>query len=328
VTAHLDRDFQVMTERALSEIVLRRISQRSTRTYQIPGADPLTFEVVESPLVRDGRVWAIAGVGRDITQEVTLERKLWDRAETRQSVVDFALRTSLGLVKGYVYTLGQNHAMDDVRRIRYVSIIEEEIERLAKIIEDLLDVRRMESGNFEVQSEVVDLAECVQFAVRHCTEEAERGEITLKVRLPETPSPVYAPREALARVVLNLLQNGVHYTLHGGEVSLEVEEHEAYVEIFVRDNGVGIPENELPYIFDKYYRGRNGGAASAQGTGLGLMIARTLVEAMGGQILVTSRVGVGSEFRVVLPRRPVSSGDAGEAEYWKLSSNGATAAAI
>jgi PAS domain S-box-containing protein len=319
-TAYLERDYCAMAERVLKDIVTRNVPERSTRAYQIPGNDAHTFEVMECPLVRNGSVWAVAGVGREITQEIVLERKLWDTVESRHTAVDFALRTSLGLVKGYVYTLGQNHAMDDVRRARYVAVIEDEIDHLAKIIEDMLDVRRLESGDYEIANDIVDLGECAASVIRQCTEEAERREIRVALEVPAELNPLYSAREAITRILLNLVQNAIQHTLHSGTVRVEVQDHEAYVEVIVRDNGVGIPENEIPLIFDKYYRGKSSAASPVQGTGLGLAITRTLVEALGGRILVNSRIGSGTEFRVILPRRSVSSGDGSESEFWKLSS--------
>jgi PAS domain S-box-containing protein len=319
-STHLDRDNAVMAERILREIVARRAPERSTRTFQLPGVDPQTYEVMESPLIREGKVWAVAGIGREISQEIVLERKLWDTVENRHAAVDFALRTSLGLVKGYVYTLGQNHAMDESRRTRYVTIIEDEIDHLAKIIEDMLDVRRMESGDYEIERDIVDLSESIHIAVQQCAEDADRREIQVKETIPDNLNPLYVAREALTRIMLNLVQNAIQHTLHSGAVDVTVEDHEAYVEVMVRDNGVGIPENELPFVFDKYYRGKSSAASPVQGTGLGLAITRTLVEALGGRIWVSSQIGSGTEFRVVLPRRPISSGEVSETEFWKASS--------
>jgi signal transduction histidine kinase len=235
-------------------------------------------------------------------------------------VVDFAVRTSLGLVKGYVYALGQNQLMDDHHRARYVRIIEEEIDHLAKIIEDMLDVRRMESGRYELNWDAVDIRECVRVVECQCEEEALRRRIEVVVRMPETMEPLYLPREAISRVMLNLLLNGIHHTLHNGKVWLTVEDHDLYIEISVKDNGVGIPESEIPYIFDKFYRGRNSASSNLMGPGLGLTIVRTLVEAMGGKIHVGSAVGAGTDFRMVLPRQPVGVLDPNDTQAPKLPS--------
>jgi PAS domain S-box-containing protein len=320
ILAPLDRDQIPMTRRILRDIVGRKSPERSTRTLQLPGSEAQTFEVMETPLIREGKVWAIAGIGREITQEILLEHKLWDTVESRQSAVDFALRTSLGLVKGYIYTLGQNHGMNDHRRARYVKIIEEEIDHLAKIIEDLLDVRRIESGDLELPLTIVDLHDCVQAVIEECESDATHRQIELTVHLPERSDPLSLPRDALHRVLFNLMQNAILHTLHSGVVTLDVLDQEAYVELTVKDNGAGIPESELPYVFDKYFRGKDAGSSPVQGTGLGLAITRMLVSAMGGKIWVTSKVGVGTEFHVVLPRRPVGLDEVVETQSWKLTS--------
>jgi two-component system, OmpR family, sensor histidine kinase ResE len=320
IVTHLDRDQVALTERLLREIVERKSSERSTRSWQLAGSEGQTFEVMETPLIREGKVWAIAGIGREVTQEIVLEHKLWDTVESRQSAVDFALRTSLGLIKGYIYTLGQNAGMNDHRRARYVKIIEEEIDHLAKIIEDLLDVRRIESGDLELPLAIIDLNDCVHGVFEECEADAERRQIQLVANLPDKANPLSLPRDALHRVLFNLVQNAILHTLHSGVVTVDVHDQEAYVEFAVKDNGTGISESEVPYIFDKYFRGKDATASTVQGTGLGLAITRMLLSAMGGKIWVTSKVGVGSEFHVVLPRRPVGLDEVVETQPWKPAS--------
>ena len=328
--AYLDRDFQAMTERVLGDIVARRVSQRSTRTYQIPGVDPITFEVVESPLVRDGRVWAIAGVGRDITQEVDPRtqalgprRKRASRWSTSRSA-PLSVSSRATSTPSARITPWTTHAAPAMwRSSRMKSTASPRSSRTC------WTCAAWKAANFEVQSEVVDLAECVKFAVRHCEEEAERNEITLKIKLPEAPAPVYAPREAVVRVVLKSCCRTACTTRSTAAKSRsKCEEHEAYVEIAVRDNGVGIPEAELPYMFDKYYRGRTGGAPRAgHGTGSddhphagrGPGRPDSCDEPQSGRRLANSA----SYCRAVrsAPATRVRP------EYWKLSSNGTTAAA-
>jgi two-component system, OmpR family, phosphate regulon sensor histidine kinase PhoR len=316
VTALLSHDEAALTERALQDIVAQRSALRFTRTYLLPGGETRVFEVCECPLMKDGQVAAVAGIGREITQEVTLEHKLWDAAESRRAGVDFALRTSLGLVKGYVCTLRQTTVMDETRRERYVRILEEEIDHLAKMIEDMLDVQRLENGEWEPQCEVMDLVECLRLAHAQCEDEAARRNIELRLETPAVLDPLYAPQEAVARILLNLLQNAVQYTMDGGRVVVAVQDHDAYVDVIFKDSGIGIPESELPYIFDKFYRGRSSAAAPGQGTGMGLAISRMLIEALGGRITVTSRVGKGSEFRAVFPRRPLDQTAVGRTNSW------------
>jgi two-component system sensor histidine kinase ResE len=328
VSAHLDRDCVAMTERVLKEIVKRRLPQRSTRSFQVPGSEPQTYEVMESPLLRDGQVWAIAGIGREITQEVVLERKLWDTRESRQWAVDFALRTALGLVRGYIYTLCQGGLADEERRTRYVKVIEEEIDHISKIIEDMLDIRRFEGGDLSLSGDVVGVGDCIAHVMLQFADEAQGRDIELEADVNRDMNPVCVPREALLRILHNLVQNAIHYTLHRGRVVVEARDHESYVEIHVRDNGVGIPEDEIPYIFEKYYRGKSISTSPTQGTGLGLAVTRTLVEALGGKVWVNSRVGAGCDFGVVIPRQPFGFNEFGEPESWKLTSATSDSATI
>ncbi len=206
-------------------------------------------------------------------------------------------------MKGYIYTLGQSETLTDDRRIRYTRIIEEEIDHLAKIVEDILDFRRLEAGSYEFNQEVVQLGDCLRMVVQQFQEEAHRREIELIVRMPEKLDPLYLFPEAVNRVLTNLVQNAIHHTLHSGRIEIEVEDNDMYVDLLVRDNGVGIPEDELPYIFEKYYKGKGDESQAAQGIGMGLAITKTLVSAMGGKIWARSAIGTGSEFRVMLPRR-------------------------
>jgi PAS domain S-box-containing protein len=320
LSSYVDREQAGQTERAWREIAQRRCALRSTRTFRSAGGDPETYEVLETPLTRNGQVWGIAGIGREITQEVVLEHKLWDAMESRRAAVDFALRTSLGLVKGYVCTLSQNSVMDEQRRSRYVNILEEEIDHLAKIIEDILDVRRLENGEWEPEPEIIDLRECLKSAVEQCKDEAQRRDIDFSADLPEKMDPFYAPREAVVRILLNLVQNAVAYTLPSGRVAVFMHDHEAYVDVVVRDSGIGIPETEIPHLFDKYFRGKSSAAAPGQGTGMGLAISRMLIEAIGGRITVVSQVGKGSEFRAVFPRRPLDAQISNPTKSWTASS--------
>jgi PAS domain S-box-containing protein len=302
-SVNLDKEQAAVATRIHKEILARRTTERSTRTFSIAGSEPQYFEVIESPLIRNGEVWAVIGVGRDITQEAILEHKLWDSVETQRYAIDFALRTSLGLVKGYIYTLGQSALLTDDRRIRYMRIVEEEMEHLAKIIEDMLDFRRLEVGNYDFSHDVVNLSECIELAVLQFRDEAARREIDLSVIIPDKMDPLYLYAEAVNRVIINLVQNAILHTLHSGRITIEVQDNELYVDIVIKDNGVGISEDDLPYIFDKFYRGKGSQELPTPGIGMGLAVVKTLVMAMGGRVWAISQEGNGSEFHVVLPRR-------------------------
>ncbi|MBU1637621.1 PAS domain-containing sensor histidine kinase [bacterium] len=289
--------------RVLRSIVEQRRTERTTRSFKSRKGSAQVFEVIETPIMRNGEVIVISGVGRDITQEVILEQKLWDTEEDRHSTLEFALRTSLGLVKGYVYTLEAGESLGMDQRKRYMHIVLDEIDNLSKIVDDLLDYRRLEENSLTMEDELTDLNECVAMAIGQFAEETERREIEMKVTIPEEIAPIHLPPDALMRILMNLIQNAIHHTMHSGKIEVIVNDSDDYIDISVRDNGMGIPEKDLPYIFEKYYRGGGSTDAAAPGAGLGLAVTKILVSALGGKIWATSKPGEQTEFRFVLPRR-------------------------
>ncbi|MBU0691169.1 PAS domain-containing sensor histidine kinase [bacterium] len=289
--------------RVLRSIVEQRRTERTTRSFKSRKGSAQVFEVIETPIMRNGEVIVISGVGRDITQEVILEQKLWDTEEDRHSTLEFALRTSLGLVKGYVYTLEAGESLGMDQRKRYMHIVLDEIDNLSKIVDDLLDYRRLEENSLTMEDELTDLNECVAMAIGQFAEETERREIEMKVTIPEEIAPIHLPPDALMRILMNLIQNAIHHTMHSGKIEVIVNDSDDYIDISVRDNGMGIPEKDLPYIFEKYYRGGGSTDAAAPGAGLGLAVTKILVSALGGKIWAASKPGEQTEFRFVLPRR-------------------------
>lgn len=289
--------------RVLKSVIEQRRTERTTRSFRSKKDASQVFEVIETPIIKNGEVIMISGVGRDITQEVILEQKLWDTEEDRHSTLEFALRTSLGLVKGYVYTLEAGESLGSEQRKRYMHIVLDEIDNLSKIVDDLLDYRRLEENSLTMENALTDLNECVSMAIGQFTAEAERREIDLKAEIAEALPPIHLPPDALMRILINLIQNAIHHTMHSGKIEIIVNDSDDYVDITVRDNGLGIPEKDLPYIFEKYYRGGGSADAAAPGAGLGLAVTKILVSALGGKIWATSKPGEQTEFRFVLPRR-------------------------
>jgi PAS domain S-box-containing protein len=300
---YITSDDHKVYSRVLRSIVEQRRTERTTRTFKSSQGQTQTFEVIETPIVVNGEVSAISGIGRDITQEVILEQKLWDTEEDRRSTLEFALRTSLGLVKGYVYTLESAETLAAEQRKRYTHIVLEEIDNLSKIVEDLLDYSLLEENSLTMEDQITDLAECVAMTISQYSTEAERRDIQMRVNIPENIPPIHLSPDALMRILTNLVQNAIHHTMHSGKIEVSVSDSDDFVEVSVTDNGIGISEKDLPYVFEKYYRGNSSANAAAQGAGLGLSVTKILVNALGGKIWATSKPGEKTEFRFVLPRR-------------------------
>lgn len=296
------RDDRVLVQRGFEQLKAGRPRLRTTRQFQTSDRALVTVESIEISHVRDGELLQISGVARDISEEVILEHKLWDAGDEHEQALDFALRTSLGLIKGYVYALGQADDGDLHRRKRYVSVLDEEIGHLGKLIEDSLDIKKLDPADLETKGEFIDASECVRSAVEQLKPEAARRDIELLCHLPEQPVTIYSTTELVRRIVYNLAQNAIQHTLHNGRVQIELQNFDDWIELHVRDHGTGIPEQLLPHIFDRYFRGPTH-QGDTPGIGLGLAVTQCFATAMGGKIWVNSTLGKGSEFTVMLPRR-------------------------
>jgi signal transduction histidine kinase len=218
------------------------------------------------------------------------------------SVVSHELRTPLTALEGFAELLLARN-VPPARARRYLGHVLDEARRLGRIVGDLLDLARIESGRpWSPRRESVDLAELLARNVELVGAQSIVHRVRWWVR---APLPVLeADRDALDRVVKNLLSNALKYSPHGGEVRVSAgaagDEREA-VEILVEDEGVGIGADALSRIFDKYVRLSSPETAGVRGLGLGLPVVRALVEAHGGRVEVRSEPGRGSAFRVILP---------------------------
>ena len=217
--------------------------------------------------------------------------------------VSHDLQTPLTSINGFSRALMDRVVADESGKDNAYRIIEDESRRLLRLVEGLLDLSRIESGAVEVEVSPVE----VEPLVRHVSElfalRAEDLEVRLEV-LPEEPVPaVLGDWDRLEQVLGNLVDNALRHTAPGGQVLLSMRrESGTSVGIGVADTGVGIPEEAIPHLFDRYYRTDRPG--SKGGTGLGLAIARELVRAQGGEIQVSSRPGAGTTFRVILRAAP------------------------
>ncbi len=213
------------------------------------------------------------------------------------SVVAHELRTPLASVLGFTSVLRQREVTDEQRR-EYLGIIEAQARRLAALVNDFLDVQRLEEGNLSIAKELIDVGS----VVREQTElfAGQSPKHLLDVSLPETPLAVRGDSNRLAQVVANLLSNAIKYSPQGGVVRVTGKREDSIVRVSIQDEGVGIPAELQREIFGKFVRG-HATAEGIEGSGLGLAISRSLVEAHGGNINFESTTGRGSTFWFELP---------------------------
>ncbi len=286
-----------MASQPVDEAIRRTLAGGEPQAAEVV-AQTQVFELLTTPL-RDegGEVSGAVAVGHD----VTAYRQL-DRLRTNfVSDVSHELRTPLTAIKGFVETLQDGAADDPAVRDRFLNTIAVETERLTRLTNDLLLLTRADAGRLDLCLAPTDLVACVQHAVAQLEGRAREKQIAVKVDLPDGPVSVRADADRIHQVLVNLLDNAIKFTPPEGRVTISVGDYGGHPCVTVADTGPGIPADELPHVFERFYRGdRSRARKGADGSGLGLAIAKAIVEAHGGQIRVTSEPGKGAAFHFTL----------------------------
>jgi two-component system, OmpR family, phosphate regulon sensor histidine kinase PhoR len=272
--------------------------------FELVEGDTSTWiEVSGAPVPSpDGKAqWALFVI-HDMTQQRVLERMRRDFVAN----ASHELRTPLAVIKGYVETLVDGHAAMPVEdREKFLRTIQRHSERLNAIIADLLALSRLESATPGLQFAPLEPGPFLAGLLPDFAERARRGGQILECETAEGLGVIEADAEKLTQVVSNLLENALKYTPSGARISIlarpvaGAEE----VEFVVRDDGPGIPEADLPHIFERFYRVEKGRARDSGGTGLGLSIVKHTVQLHGGRVWAESGAGRGTAVFVRLPRR-------------------------
>jgi signal transduction histidine kinase len=217
------------------------------------------------------------------------------------SVISHELKTPVALIKGYAGTLNREDAEWDQETVREsLAVIEEETDRLTELIDNLLDVSRMQAGAFTLEIGFVDLHLLAEKTVEKFRTQTSRHTFVLDFP-PDLPT-VPGDEGRLRQVLDNLLSNAIKYSPDGGQIRVSGRADNRQIYIAVTDEGIGIPEDEQENIFDRFYRLRSGVSERTKGAGLGLFLIKAIVEAHGGWVWVESQPGQGSTFVFTLPR--------------------------
>lgn len=231
----------------------------------------------------------------DVTERVRVERM---KSEFL-SAVSHELKTPLTTVSGFLELMLQRE-YERPRQEQYLRISLDEAQRLQRLIEDLLTLSRLESGRFHLHTRQARLDEIAARVLTGFSERHPSNNFSLSVT--GAMALLDVDEDLMAQVLVNLLSNAVKYSPAGGRIDLKLHADEEQVRVVLQDEGIGIPRDKIPYIFDKFYRVDNSLTRSTGGTGLGLANARYIVESHGGSIWAESDDGRGSRFTFVLPR--------------------------
>jgi len=270
--------------------------ERTEHRLTLPAAADHTFEVLAGPLAGPSTRGALA-ILHDVTELARLERVRKDFVAN----VSHELRTPLAAIRGYAETLLSGALQDQQYNRRFVEIIEAQATRLSNIASDLLTISELESdGGAAPQPQAVAVKPVLESALRTVESAARVRGVRMHCGLIDDLT-VLGSELRLEQVLVNLLDNAVKFNRPNGEVWLEVRAENGSARIAIRDTGIGIPSEDLPRVFERFYRVDKARSREMGGTGLGLSIVRHVVEQMHGTIQVESRLGEGSEFIITLP---------------------------
>ena len=283
------RDFDLV--RVVEETVSSGHEQSTPVDYRRSGRQ---FHLRVVPVDQRGRRMAVVVV-QDVTDLRRLERVRTDFVAN----VSHELRTPLAAIRALVETLNEGAINDESVAHGFLGQVVEEVDRLNELIEDLLDLGRLESGRLPLRRTQVDAAVLVQQSIERVTHLAEDAGVQFRVDVDGALPPIFVDTSRMTQVLVNLLSNAIKFSPRGGTIEICLAREDGAVRLAVRDRGTGILPEDLPRIFERFYkadRSRHSG-----GSGLGLAIARHIVTAHGGHLTAESEYGSGSTFTVQLP---------------------------
>ncbi len=256
-----------------------------------------SWVVVMTPLYNQSTIRGAVAVFRDMTEERRLDKLRKDFIAN----VSHELRTPIAMLQGYSEAIVDDVASSDEEKKEVAQIIYDESLRMGRLVNELLDLARMEAGHNELHYSSINLNDFGQRIIRKFSGLARDREVGLRFHVSNHERMLMIDPDRIEQVLTNLLDNAVRHTPSGGEVSLLITSLEKGVQFDVTDTGSGIPEDDLPFVFERFYKADKARTRGRSGTGLGLAIARNIVESHLGQISVHSKTGEGTTFSFFIP---------------------------
>ncbi len=267
----------------------------AARTAVGRGHRPLRLYI--SRMRQDGRIVGALAIVEDITELRRLEQVRTDFAAN----VSHELKTPLTSIQGFVETLDAGAIDNPEMAHKFLKIIMMETERLTRLINDILSISKLESGDDEVAIERIRLDKKAHDVCEMLSFNAADKQVTINNKLNDQPVYIMGNPDRVEQLLINLTENAIKYNKPGGSVTVQVFADENQANVTISDTGIGIAEEHLPRLFERFYRVDKGRSRQMGGTGLGLAIVKHIVRSMGGEIEVQSKLGEGTEFLVTLP---------------------------
>ena len=292
----------LVTITAMVRRIVRPLLQLSERSAALT-ADTLNQDPIPEMTAAPKEVRQLASTYAELMERLALS---WNDQRRFVSAVSHELRTPLTIVQGYLHrTIKRSKGLSDDER-RGLKTAEEESIRMRMLLDDLLDLSRGDSGQLQLNQEVVDLEQLVVKVADLSRSNLSDHRLEVVNTIPEQEtSEALADPGRLQQVLLDLIDNAAKYSAQNSLITLLLQPHPDGIAIDVKDEGIGIPESDLPHIFKRFHRAKNSSGSS--GTGLGLSVVALLMSAMGGEVRVQSKEGEGSCFSVILPKPPTTS---------------------
>ncbi|MGM0874040.1 MAG: ATP-binding protein [Bacillota bacterium] len=262
-----------------------------------------SWVILMSPLYNQSYVRGAVAVLRDMTEERRLDKLRKDFIAN----VSHELRTPISMLQGYSEAIVDDIASTDEEKKEIAQVIHDESLRMGRLVNDLLDLARMEAGHISLNLEEISLPQFIDKINRKFQGLAKEKMISLQAHLDLDETLNVIDPDRIEQVLTNLIDNAIRHTSENGSVSITVTNKKNGITINVQDTGSGIPEEDLPFVFERFYKADKARTRGRAGTGLGLAIAKNIVEAHKGKIQVHSKIGEGTTFSIFLPRKKLDS---------------------
>jgi two-component system sensor histidine kinase ResE len=259
---------------------------------------PVRVLVHVAPIFANDELLGVVGVMQDISERWELEQLQKEFV----SNVSHELKTPLTSIQGFVKAIRDKVFKDEESEEEYLNIILGEVKRLTRLVNDLLDLSQIESGQIAMNIGEYNLKEIIQQTILNLQPQIDKRNLNIITEAPDNDLNIFADRDRIEQVLLNLLNNAISFSSDKEEVKIKVEDIGEKVKVSIEDNGPGIPEEELKYIWNRFHKVDKSRTRNESGTGLGLSIVKKIIEQHQGRVTVESEVGKGSKFSFILPK--------------------------